>query len=479
MPLADATPEFAAALAAAVPGLALREDAAPYHLDPRGRVQGRGPVMAPGSTDQVAAVLAACNAARVGVIPFGGGTGLVGGQVSGAGPVPLILSLERMRQVRALHRAENVLIAEAGAILADVQAAARGAERLFALSLASEGSARIGGLLGTNAGGVNVLRYGNARAQCLGLEAVFADGRVWNGLTRLHKDNSGYDLRDLIIGAEGTLAVITAAALKLHPVPAETGTACLATPSPEAALALLALARDEVGEAISAYELIGGPGAGFLAETGLQVHLPFAPMPAWTILIELGLTRGQDPQAALERIFERAAEAGLVEDGVIATSQAQRAQFWQLRELLPEANKRIGAVASHDISLPLSEVPGFIAEAPAALEALAPGLRINCFGHLGDGNLHYNLFAPKGRRRAEFSDIAAAASRIVHDLVAGKGGSISAEHGIGRFKAADLQHYGDKTRLAAMAAIKQALDPVGILNPGAVFAADMTKDWAK
>ncbi len=465
--LNPATPDFIASLQAILPDVAFR-DSAPYLAEPRGRWQGQGVVVAPADTDQVATVVRNCAAARVGVIPYGGGTGLVGGQLMPDGPAPVILSLERMNRVREVYARENVLVAEAGVILADVQKTAERVGRLFPLSLASEGSARIGGLLGTNAGGVNVLRYGNARSLCLGVEAVTADGTVWHGLSRLRKDNTGYDLRDLLIGAEGTLGVLTAASLRLYPRPAEVGAALLAVPSPAAALDLLALAGERIGDGVSAFELIGRQGFVFLDETGMGVPHPFNTLPDWMVLIDLGLAAGQSPATALEGLFEAAHAKGLVSDGVIASSLAQRDAFWHIRETIPAANRRIGAVSSHDISLPLSMVPDFIAQAPVVIAAIG-NFRINCFGHLGDGNLHYNVFPMPGRSRADHDDQRGAIKTAVHDLTHAMGGSVSAEHGIGRLKVDDLERYGDPVKLAMMRAIKAALDPVGIMNPGAVL----------
>ena len=457
------------AFAARLPEGLLRR-AEPRHLEePRGRWQGGSRWVAlPRGTAEVAQVVRVCAEARVGLVPYGGGTGLVGGQIAPAPDAPLLLSLERMTALRGLYPQENTLIAEAGAVLADVQAAAAQADRLFPLSLASEGTARIGGLLSTNAGGVGVLRYGNARDLVLGIEAVLPSGEVLHGLKRLRKDNTGYDLRHLLIGAEGTLGVITAAALKLSPRPAGLGTAMLAVPSPRAALGLLALARDRLGESVSAFELIGQMGLRFLAERLPQVRRPFADDPEWSVLIELGLPRGLDPVEALEGVFAAALEAGLVQDGVIAQSEAQRDALWAVRERIPEANRLIGAVSSHDISLPLGAVPEFIAQAPAVIARIG-AFRINCFGHLGDGNLHYNVFPVPGRSRADHDAQRDAIKRAVHDLVHQMGGSVSAEHGIGRLKVGDLERYGDPAKLTAMRAIKAALDPLGIMNPGAVL----------
>jgi FAD/FMN-containing dehydrogenase len=471
-PLAPADGTFLDQLALVSPPDTLRPAEVRYLEEPRGIWRGQGGAVAlPRNVDEVATILRACNAARVGVVPYGGGTGLVGGQTAPAGPVPLIVSLERMRAIRAVYPAESILLAEAGAVLADVQAAALAQGRLFPLALASQGSARIGGLLATNAGGVNVLRYGNARDLCLGLEAVLADGRVWHGLRRLRKDNTGYDLKNLLIGAEGTLGIITAASLRLFPVPARTGAALMVVDSPAAALALLGRAQARIADGISAFELISGQGLHFLRDTMPEVRQPFATPPAWMVLIDLGLPAALDPAEALEGLFVEAFEAGLVSDGVIAQSEGQRAEFWTMRETIPEANRKIGSLSSHDISLPLGALPEFIARAEPALAAMGD-FRINCFGHLGDGNLHYNVFPPKGARPAAQGNLREGIKALVHDLVAELGGSVSAEHGIGRFKVGDLERYGDPVKLAAMRAIKAALDPFGILNPGAVLRRD-------
>jgi FAD/FMN-containing dehydrogenase len=462
---------FVKTLAAVLPDgtVTLPEDR--YLADPRGRVGGQaGAVARPRTVADVAAIIRVCAQARVGVIPFGGGTGLVLGQVQDGGPLPLVLSLERMRAVRSIHPAENVIVVEAGATLAEVQTAAADAGRLFPLSLASQGTARIGGNLATNAGGVNVLRYGNARDLCLGLEAVMPDGSVWHGLKRLRKDNTGYDLRNLLIGAEGTLGVITAASLKLAPIPAAMGTAFMVVPNPAAALDLLALAQARLGGLISAYELISGMGLAFLAEKLPEQRQPFPAPPDWMVLIDLGLPAGLDPDDALMGLFEAGQKAGLVLDGTIAQSVGQRAEFWALRENIPEANRRIGAISSHDISLPLGEVADFIAQTGPALARLG-NWRINCFGHLGDGNLHYNVFPLPGETRAQHEGARDAIKTLVHDMAHARGGSVSAEHGIGRLKVTDLETYGDPAKLAAMRAIKAALDPAGILNPGAVLRA--------
>jgi FAD/FMN-containing dehydrogenase len=468
--LNPATRAFIATLRDRLPPATFREGTDAYLREPRGRYQGQGAVLAPATTAEVSLIVAAAQAGRVGIVPYSGGTGLVGGQIMPDGPMPIVLSLERMRRIRAVHVTENVLIAEAGVVLADVQRAAVEAGRLFPLSLASEGSARVGGLLATNAGGVNVLRWGNARALCLGIEAVTAAGEVWSGLTRLRKDNAGYDLRDLLIGSEGTLGIITAAALRLVARPAVIGAALMAVPSPAAALDLLSVAQDLAGDGVSAFEIIHRQGLDFLSETGLGVTPPLDTVPDWMVLVELGLPAGLSADTVLEQLYEVGAERGLVLDGVIARSEGQRALFWHIRETIPEANRRIGSVSSHDISVPLSEVAGFIETAGRAIAAMGD-FRINCFGHLGDGNLHYNVFPAIGRSRADHEDARGAIKQTVHDIVHALSGSVSAEHGIGRVKVADLERYCDPVKLGMMRAVKAALDPAGILNPGAVLRA--------
>ena len=462
-------PAFLQALEARLPKGVLRLPEDRYLTELRGRYRGQaGAVACPGSVEEVSTILQAAQAARVGVVPYAGGTGLVAGQVMPEGPLPLVLSVERLNRIRSIEPLGNVLVAEAGCILTEVQAAAEAAERLFPMSLGSEGSARIGGLLGTNAGGTGVLRYGTMRELALGLEVVLADGRVIHGLKRLRKNNMGYDIRHLMIGSEGTLGVITAAALRLFPRPARTGAALIVVPSPEAALRLLALAQARLGEGVSGFELIGGQGLHFLAEVLPQIRQPFAEPPEWLVLVDLGLVAALDPAAELEGLFEAAVEADLATDGVIAGSEAQRAAFWHLREAIPEANRKIGAVASHDVSLPLAALPAFIAEAGAALAAMGD-MRVNCFGHVGDGNLHYNIFPAPGRNRAAYDGLRDRVTETVHDLVHGFGGSVSAEHGVGRLKTGDLERYVDPVAVSVMRTIKSALDPAGILNPGAVL----------
>lgn len=473
-PLQPADTEFIGKLRNVLPVEAFPKYTNAFFEDPRGRVQGQGTVVAPGNVQEVSQVIRSANEGRVGVIPYGGGTGLVGGQLTQNGPVPLIISLHRMAHIGPVNPLENSVEVQAGAILADVQHAATVEDRLMPLSLASEGSARIGGLLATNAGGVNVLRYGMARQQVLGLEAVMPNGKIWNGLTRLHKDNTGYDLKNLLIGSEGTLGVITAAVLKLSARSVDQATAVMVVPNPKAALKVLGHTREMVGDAISSFELISGQGLQFLRQALPHVRLPFVETPDWMVLIELGTSGGMNPRSVLENIFEVTAQENLVLDGVVAQSQSQSDALWAMREAIPHANKAIGALASHDVSLPLSEIPDFIEKMTEALTNTAD-VRVNCFGHLGDGNLHFNVFPGQGQTKQELSarypNLASNITSLVHDQVHRYGGSISAEHGIGRWKVDDLERYGNPVKLDVMRAIKLVLDPIGIMNPGAVLRA--------
>ncbi len=464
----DAT--LAARFRDAVPDVDLDQADARFLEEPRGKWHGQpGYVAFPRSTEEVAEIVRLAGEAPFGIVPHGGGTGLVAGQVATDGPTPLILSLSRMTAVRALYPEELALVVEAGCALEIVHNAAREASLMFPLSYASKGTATIGAGLAVNSGGLNVLRYGMARELCLGIEAVLPNGSIFNGLKRLRKDNTGYDLRHLLIGSEGTLGIITAAALRLVPRPARDAVAIMAVKNPAAAVSLLSRLRGIAGETINAFELIAGEGLRFLAEKLPAIRQPFETPPDWSVLIELGTQSDSDPQKLLEALFEEGTDAGLISDGLIATSGQQASDFWAVRETMPEANRLVGAVVSHDISLPLSELAEFITEASAAITARAPELRINCFGHVGDGNLHFNLFPPLGGRKEDWKAQAAELQDLVHDMAVARGGSFSAEHGIGRAKVADLARFGDPAKLAAMRAIKGSLDPKGIMNPGAVL----------
>ncbi len=440
-----------------------------YLREPRGRWKGRaGLLVAPGSVEETAEVIRAASHASTAVIPYGGGTCRVGGQVAGDLPDPIILSLERMDRIRAVYGNENVLVVEAGATLAEVQATAKEAGRVFPLSYGSEGTARIGGALSVNSGGLNVLRYGTARDLCLGLEAVLPDGSILHGLRRLRKDNTGYDLRNLLIGAEGTLGVITAASLRLFPDPDAHATALLAVPGPSEALTLLSRALQITGGAVSGFELLSGQGLRFIPEARMSLQVGLNPIPDWSVLLEIATARSANPDSMLEQVFSEGFEAGEITDGLLASSESQRTAMWALREAIPEANRRIGAVASHDVSLPLTRIPEFIEEGARRIARIAP-VRINAFGHLGDGNLHYNCFPRAGEDRTIYDPLRQEISRAVHDLVAEMDGSFSAEHGLGRLKTDDLVRYADPVKVDAMVAIKMALDPRGIMNPGAVL----------
>jgi FAD/FMN-containing dehydrogenase len=445
------------------------DDAAPYLAEPRDLLRGRAAlVLRPDTTEAVAAIVRHCVARRIGIVPWGGGTGLVGGQVAPDGALPVVLSLERMNRIRAVVPDESAIIAEAGVILHDLQAAAVEAGRLFPLSLAAQGSCRIGGNLATNAGGVQVLRYGNARDLCLGLEAVLPDGSVLHGLKTLRKDNTGYDLRHLLIGAEGTLGVITAAALKIYPPPGATVTAMLDIPGPPEAVALLRHMQERLGDNVTAFELIKGTGLAFL-RGWLDFVDPLPGDPPWRVLTEIAGPAGSELEARAEAAMADAFEKGFATDGALASSEAQRDAMWTIREHLPEGNRRTGSVSSHDIALPIGRIAAFLELADDRVSAIDPALRVNCFGHMGDGNLHYNVFPPEGRRHQDYDNIRARVRETVHELVHELDGSISAEHGIGRLKTADLVKYGDPAKIAAMRAIKAALDPHGIMNPGAVL----------
>lgn len=442
---------------------------APFLEEQRGLYRGSAAaVIAPASTEQVSRVLALCNAARLGVVPQGGNTGLCGGAV--AGDAQVILSLRRLNRIRALDARNRTLTAEAGCILADLQRAAADAGRLFPLSLAAEGSCQIGGNLATNAGGTNALRYGIARDLALGLEVVLADGTIWDGLSALKKDNTGYDLRDLFIGSEGTLGVITAATLRLFPQPGDVQTALLAIGDVDHAIAVLGRLQDASDGRVNACELMSACSVAFTARHVPGCRAPFAQMPPWTLLIEVsGGTTAGELRALFENALGEALHAGEIADAVIAESRSQAQAFWRLRESIPEAQKHEGGSIKHDVSVPVAAVPEFLRRATAAVEAALPGARVCPFGHLGDGNIHFNVSQPQEADRAAFLAEWERCNRIVHDIVAEMGGSFSAEHGIGRLKRAELQRYKSPVAIDAMRRIKQALDPRGILNPGALL----------
>ena len=440
-----------------------------YLEEPRGRYKSNPmPVIKPRTTKQVSEIIYFCSQNNIGVIPYAGGTGLVGGQTIKSDKDIILLSVERMQSIRDILPEENIIIVEAGAILENVRQAANDIDRLFPLALASQGSCRIGGNLATNAGGVQVLRYGNTRDLCLGIEAVLPDGSILNGLKRLRKDNTGYDIRNLLIGSEGTLGIITAACLKLFPKPKETITGLLEISSPEIAIKTLADLQAKLDSSITAFELIHKQSYNFLSEVCPDVKIPFNKHPEWSILIELSGGMGSNLESRLFEGIEELLIKGLINDALIAQSEKQANEFWNLRENIPEANRRIGSISNHDISLPISLIPKFIDEMPDAMVHLGD-LRINCFGHLGDGNLHYNVFPPYGKNKNDYQHLREEIKTIIHDKINEFGGSVSAEHGIGRLKIDDLEKYGDPIKLMAMRSIKNAIDPKGIMNPGAVL----------
>jgi len=440
-----------------------------YLEEPRGRYKSNPmPVIKPRTTKQVSEIIYFCNQNNIGVIPYAGGTGLVGGQTIKSDKDTILLSVERMQSIRDILPEENIIIVEAGAILENVRQAANDIDRLFPLALASQGSCRIGGNLATNAGGVQVLRYGNTRDLCLGIEAVLPDGSILNGLKRLRKDNTGYDIRNLLIGSEGTLGIITAACLKLFPKPKETITGVFEISSPEIAIKTLSDLQAKLDSSITAFELIHKQSYNFLSEVCPDVKIPFNKHPEWSILIELSAGVGSNLESRLFEGIEELLIKGLINDALIAQSEKQAKEFWNLRENIPEANRRIGSISNHDISLPISLIPKFIDEMPDAMVHLGD-LRINCFGHLGDGNLHYNVFPPHGKNKNDYQHLREEIKTIIHDKINEFGGSVSAEHGIGRLKIDDLEKYGDPIKLMAMRSIKNAIDPKGIMNPGAVL----------
>ena len=443
---------------------------APYLREWRDLFRGRArAVVRPGSTAEVAAVVAHARAQGVAIVPQGGNTGLVGGQIPVAEGREIILSLSRLDRVRDVDPEGNTMVAEAGVTLLKAQQAAEEAGRLFPLSLASEGSCTIGGNLATNAGGTAVLAYGNSRDLCLGLEVVLADGRVWNGLRRLRKDNTGYDLKNLFIGSEGTLGVITAASLKLFARPRSRSTAFLATPDPDHALALFNLAREGAGGELTTFELMPRFGLDVVLRHAPDTRDPLAEPSPWYALMEISSASGTGGDALMEELLGLALEKGLASDAAIAASGAQRAAFWRIREAMSETQGREGGSIKHDVSVPVARVPELIARGVAALERLCPGCRPLPFGHLGDGNIHFNVSQPVGADKAEFLALWEEANRLIHGIVGELGGSISAEHGIGRLKRHLLPGVKDPVEMEMMRALKATLDPAGVLNPGAVL----------
>jgi D-lactate dehydrogenase (cytochrome) len=445
---------------------------APYLVEQRNLYHGATPlVLRPAKTEEVAAIVKACAAAHVPVVPQGGNTGLCGGGVPPEDGRAVVVALGRMNRVRNIDPVDFTITVEAGCILADLQKAAESADRLFPLSLGAEGSCQIGGNLSTNAGGIGVLHYGNTRDLCLGLEVVLPDGQVWNGLRGLRKDNTGYALKHLFIGAEGTLGIVTAATMKLFPRPREIETAFLGLHKVEDAMALFARAREASGDQLTAFELIPRIGLDIAIEHVPGIADPLARAFPWYVLTEVSSSREAGGlRDALERFLGETMESGLVADGAIAASTAQARAFWRIREGLVEAQIPEGGGIKHDVSVPVSQVANFILRASAAVTATLPGIRPVAFGHVGDGNVHFNLLEPVGADRTQFLGRWEEFNRIVHDIVADMDGSISAEHGIGRLKVEELAHYRAALELALMRRIKHAIDPDGTMNPGKVLS---------
>jgi FAD/FMN-containing dehydrogenase len=443
-------------------------DVAQYVTEERNLFHGASPlVLRPGSTAEVAAICKLATETRTALVPQGGNTGLVGGQTPYGGEV--MISLRRMDKIRDIDVQSNTMTAEAGVVLQVAQQRAGEVDRLFPLSLGSEGSCTIGGNLSTNAGGTAALAYGVAREMALGLEVVLADGRILNGLSKLKKDNTGYDLRNIFIGAEGTLGIITAATLKLFPKPRAMETTFVGLKSPEDALKLLDISRSEAAGQLTSFELIADIAVDFSVRHGIGIRDPLESKHPWYVLMELSSSR-DDARATLEAILERGMEDGIVDDAVIAANIGQRQAFWKLREEISAAQKPEGGSIKHDVSVPVAAVPAFIAEASAAVVKLMPGARPVPFGHLGDGNIHYNVSQPKsGWTTADFLARWHDVNSVVFEIVLRMGGSISAEHGIGQLKVADLPSVKDPVAIELMHAMKAAFDPLNILNPGKVL----------
>ncbi len=442
-------------------------DLEPHLTEWRGLIRGETPIMvSPATTEQVSKVLEACHRHGVGVVPQGGNTGLCGGAIPDTSGEQVLLSLSKLNRIRSVDAEDFTMTVEAGCILADVQAAARAVNRLFPLSLGAEGSCQIGGNLSTNAGGINVIRYGTARDQVLGLEVVLADGTIWNGLRALRKDTAGYDMKQVFVGSEGTLGVITAATLKLYPDPGEITTVMLAIPSAGCAVPLLAALRGRVGDRIQAFELISNRCLRYVTRHISGTTHPFADTANWYVLA--GIAAGKD-SGALECVLEDSLADGLVTDAIVAKSLSEADRLWHMRHSISEAQRPEGAALKHDISVPVSKLSEFIDAGQEVVETMLPGARLVVYGHIGDGNLHYNVLQPTGSDAAEFRASGQAITEAIYDLAIGMGGSISAEHGIGVMKKAALRRYRDATEIGMMRDLKKALDPRNILNPGKVI----------
>jgi FAD/FMN-containing dehydrogenase len=470
-PEATPVPERLRALLGADGVLTEPADCAPYIVDHLGRCQGRAlAVVQPRSVPQIAQLLAFCEAERIGVVPQGGNTSYCGGAIPDGSGRQLVLSLRRLNRIRSIDPDNYSLVAEAGCLLAQVQAAADAAERFFPLSIGSQGSCQIGGNLSTNAGGVNVLRYGMTRELVLGLEVVLPGGRVLDGLTTLRKDNTGYDVKSLFLGAEGTLGVITAASFKLFPQIRARATALVAIPAVHAAVTLLGELRAASGDRVSSFELIPRVGIELTTRHIPGVSDPLgAPYP-WYVLCELSSSRAAEPlDAVLEEALGAALASGTALDAALIRSERERAALWKLRESIPEAQRHEGASLKHDISLPVATLPDFVARAAPWVSTHVPEGRLVAYGHVGDGNLHFNISQLEGGDREQFLARADEVRRAIHDLVREFGGSFSAEHGVGRTKVGELERYASPVELELMRAVKRAFDPHGIMNPGKVL----------
>jgi len=449
-------------------------DLTPWVQDWRKRETGKAlAVVRPGSTAEVAAVVKACAEARVSMVPQGGNTGMVVGSTPDASGTQVVLSLTRMNKVRTLDAGNLTITVDAGCVLQNLQEACEKAGFLFPLSLAAEGSCTIGGNLGTNAGGTQVVRYGNTRDLCLGLEVVNAQGEIWDGLSGLRKDNTGYDLRHLFIGSEGTLGVITGAIMKLYPMPKSQLTAFAAVPSLEAAVQLLGLAHQHLGSGLTGFEVMGQFALGLVAKHFPQQRVPFWQESEWCVVLENSDNESEThARECFERLLEAAMEAECVTDAVVAESMAQAHALWHIRESIPMAQAEEGLNIKHDISINVSRIPDFVRETNALLLERFPGARMVVYGHLGDGNLHYNVQAPENQDQARFlNEQEAPMNALVYDMVDQYRGSISAEHGIGSLKAATLPKHKSPVALGMMRAIKQGLDPLNLMNPGRVLKA--------
>jgi FAD/FMN-containing dehydrogenase len=455
---------------------ALRDqaDIAPRLVENRGLYRGVSlMVLKPGNTQEVSAILKLATETRTAIVPQTGNTGLVGGQVPSTAGTELIVSLERMNRILDVDPVANVLVAEGGAILADVQKAAENVGRLFPLSLGSEGSCRIGGNLATNAGGTAVLAYGNMRQLCLGLEVVLPTGEIWDGLRRLKKDNTGYDLRDLFIGAEGTLGIITGAVLKLFPQPVGHQVAFAGLSSPEDALRLFEKASNLCGTALTGFELMPRIGVEFTTRHIDGVRDPLSEPYPWYALIDISTSdSAETAETMVQALLELGLETGLVRDAVIASSVAQQKALWHMRESMSDAQKPEGGSIKHDVSVPVSSIPAFMAAAEKGVLAAMPGARICAFGHLGDGNIHYNISQPVGADKQAFLERWREINDIVHGIVLSMNGSISAEHGIGQLKRDELARIRPAIEIDLMRRIKRAFDPANIMNPGKVISVD-------